>query len=110
MATFGGFFFGFFGFDFPAEFFFFGFFGFAAFVFFAFDFFDRDRVVFGFAVIRFGFVLRLGDDRGARDGHGQGHGVRRGSRGEQHQRGEQEGQQDRELAHGPFIGAKRGSA
>lgn len=50
-----GFFFGFFGFDFPAEFLFFGV---AASAFFAFgfvvDFFDCDR--FGFAFIGFGFV------------------------------------------------------
>jgi hypothetical protein len=65
-ATLFGFFFGFFGFDFLAEFFVFGVFGFAAFAFFVrfvVDFFDRDRVVC--AVARFGFVVFLGDDRRA---------------------------------------------
>ena len=54
-----GFFFGFFGFDFPAEFFVFGVFGFAAFAFF-FAFFGG--FVVGFALVAFGFVVVLDDE------------------------------------------------
>src|SRR4051812_43230845 len=98
-----GFFF-FFGFDFFAEFFFFGV---SATAFFAFvvAFFDRAR--FSFAVVRFGFVLAGGGEQGRRGGGGQAGGVCGSGRRKQHQRGEEEDQQDRELAHGPCIGAVR---
>lgn len=102
-----GFFFGFFSFDFLAEFFVFGVFGFAAFAFavFVVGFFDRDRFVFAL-IVRFGFVFFDGGEQRHRGGGGQNRGVSRGGRSEQQQRGEQETQQDRELAHGSFIGAK----
>jgi len=98
-----GFFFGFFGFDFLAEFFVFGVFCFAAFAFVV-DFFDRHQFVVTL-VVRFGFVVV--DDDEVRRGDGQRDGVGRGRRGEQHQRSEQEDQQDREVPHGPSIGAQR---
>jgi hypothetical protein len=82
---FGCLFFGFFGFDFPAEF---GVFGFAAFAFFVVDFFDRNRAAFafiGFAVIRFAFAVFLADGRRTCCRHGQGHGMRRGGGGQQQQ-------------------------
>jgi len=101
-----GFFFGFFGFDFLADFFVFGVFGFAAFAFVV-DFFDRDRfAVAGFAVVCFGFVVFAGDERRPDRGRGQADRMRGGGCGKQQQRGEQEGQQDRQFAHGPFIGAR----
>ena len=99
-----GFFFGFFGFDFLAEFFVLAVFGFAAFAF-VIDFFGGFFV--GFAIVAFGFVVVV-DDEGRRGG-GQREGVRRGCRGEQQQRGEQEDQQDREFPHGPCIGARSGA-
>src|SRR5213082_1898935 len=88
-ATSFGFFFGFFGFDFLAEFFVFGVFCFAAFAFVV-DFFDRHQFVVPL-VVRFGFVVV--DDDEVRRGWGDRFGVGRGGRGEQHQRSEQEDQQ-----------------
>jgi len=104
-----GFFFGFFGFDFLAEFFVFGVFGFAAFVFvFVFNLFDLHRSVFspvGFACFCFCFVVFLAEEERSCCGRGQGCRVGRRGCGEQQQRGEQQDQQDREFPHGPFIGA-----
>lgn len=57
-----GFFFGFFDFDFLADFFVFGVFGFAAPAFFVVAFFGGERSFFGFAVICFGFAVPLADD------------------------------------------------
>jgi hypothetical protein len=102
----------FFGFDFFAEFLFFGVPA-SAFFAFAVDFFDGDRFVFvlaGFAVVRFGFVVLVGEQDGGRGWGWQGRGVRGRGCGKQQQRGEQEHQQDREFPHGSYIGAERGSA
>jgi hypothetical protein len=70
-----GFFFGFFGFDFLAEFFVFGTFGLATFV--LVDFFDLDRFVFvlAFVVVRFRFVVFVSDECRRRGDGRQAHGV-----------------------------------
>ena len=102
-----GFFFGFFRFDFLADFFVFGVFGFAAFAFVV-DLFDRDRFVFvlvDFAVVRFGCVFFVDDEQRCRRDRKR-HCVRRGRRCEQQQRGEQEDQQAREFPHAPLIGVR----
>ena len=106
-----GFFFGFFGFDFLAEFFVFGVFGFAAFAFFVVDFFDRYRPIFafvGFAVVGFGFGFACFDDEGQAGGrYRRDRGMRRSGGGEQHQRGEEQCKENRELPHDSLIGPMR---
>jgi hypothetical protein len=70
-----GFFFGFFGFDFLAEYFVFGTFGLAGFVFVGF--FDLDRFVFvlAFLVVGFPFVVIVSDECRRRGNRRQAHGV-----------------------------------
>src|SRR3954451_9525861 len=95
----------FFGFDFLARF---GVFGFAAFAFVVgFGVVAFFGPCFDFAVVRFFFVFYFNDDGRSLCGGRQADGVGRGGRDQQHQRGEQENDQDRELPHGPLIGAGR---
>lgn len=101
----------FFGFDFLAEFFVFGVFGVFGLAVFAFACVVRFGVVaffvpgFGFAVVRFFFIVHFDDDGRSLCGGRQADGMGRGGRRQQHQRGEQEDEQDRKLPHGPLIGA-----